>query len=196
MPAKEKTALNGQYQPGPGASFFQVVRQALGVLPFIADNLGVVTPEVTALMDQFQIPGTQVLQFEYGRQLENNSILSDQNLVNSVVYTGTHDNDTTAGWYAHLPEYQRVNLQRQLGVNEQDIDWAMIDKAFGSIAVTVIIPMQDFLNLGTEERMNFPGISKGNWQWRLKEGILSQDLSEKLKGLSMSCGRLNTREPK
>jgi len=196
VPSKEKTALNGQYQPGPGTSFFQAVRQALGVLPFIADNLGVVTPEVTTLMDQFQIPGTQVLQFEYGRQLENNSILSEQHLVNSVIYTGTHDNDTTAGWYAHLPEYQKFNLQKQLGVNEQDIDWAMIQKAFGSQSDTVIIPMQDFLKLGTEARMNFPGVSEGNWQWRLKDRVLTQDLSEKLKGLSISCERLSTGEPK
>ena len=189
--AQAKTAELGTYNAGGGASFFQTVREALGELAFIADNLGVITPEVTALMEKFQIPGTQVLQFEYGTQLEHNSIVSDERLVNSVLYTGTHDNDTTEGWYEHLPSEQRNSLQKQLGVNFSDIDWAMIVKAFGSQANTAIIPMQDFLNLGTEARMNFPGIADGNWQWRLKDGVLNQDLSKKIKNTGMTSGRLS-----
>ena len=189
--AKDKSAEHGQYQPGPGASFFQAVQQALGVLPFIADNLGAVTPEVTTLMNQFQIPGTEVLQFEYGTQLERNSIVLEDHLVNSVLYTGTHDNDTTEGWYEHLPSDQRNNLQKQLGVNVEGIDWAMIVKAFSSQANTVIIPMQDFLNLGTEARMNFPGVTEGNWQWRLKDKVLNSDLIEKIKNICKTNGRLS-----
>jgi 4-alpha-glucanotransferase len=189
--ALAKTAENGEYVAGGGASFFQALREAFGVLPFIADNLGVVIPEVTALMEQFQIPGTQVLQFEYGSELGTNSILSDEQLVNSVIYTGTHDNDTTEGWYEHLPADQRNNLEKQLGVKNADIVWAMIRKAFGSQANTAIIPMQDFLNLGTEARMNFPGVADGNWQWRLQDGVLNPDLSKKIKNISITNGRLS-----
>ena len=189
--ANAKTAEYGQYTAGGGPSFFQAVREALGVLPFIADNLGVVTPEVTSLMQQFQIPGTQVLQFKYSTQLKNNLNLSDDHLENSVLYTGTHDNNTTVGWYEQLPNELRNSLQKQLGVNASDIDWAMIRKAFGSQAKTVIIPMQDFLNLGAEARMNFPGVADGNWQWRLQDGVLNQDLSEKIKNLNKTNGRLS-----
>ena len=189
--AQAKTAENGEYVAGGGASFFQALREAFGVLPFIADNLGVVIPEVTALMEQFQIPGTQVLQFEYGSELGTNSILSDEQLVNSVIYTGTHDNDTTEGWYEHLSADQRNNLEKQLGVKNADIVWAMIRKAFGSQANTAIIPMQDFLNLGTEARMNFPGVADGNWQWRLQDGVLIPDLSNKIKNISITNGRLS-----
>ena len=189
--AQAKTAENGEYVAGGGASFLQALREAFGVLPFIADNLGVVIPEVTALMEQFQIPGTQVLQFEYGSELGTNSILSDEQLVNSVIYTGTHDNDTTEGWYEHLSADQRNNLEKQLGVKNADIVWAMIRKAFGSQANTAIIPMQDFLNLGTEARMNFPGVADGNWQWRLQDGVLNPDLSKKIKNISITNGRLS-----
>jgi 4-alpha-glucanotransferase len=146
-------------------------------------------PEVTALMDQFQIPGTQVLQFEYGSELESNSNVSEDQLVNSVIYTGTHDNDTTKGWYQHLTDEQRKNLEKQLGAACTDIVWAMIGRAFHSKASKVIIPMQDFLNLGTEARMNYPGIAEGNWQWRLRDGVLARTLTEKLIGLNKTYGR-------
>lgn len=192
--ASAKTAENGQYNSGGGFSFFQAIREAFGVLPFIADNLGVIIPEVTALMEKFQIPGTEVLQFEYGTQLEHHSNVSEGHLVNSVLYTGTHDNDTTEGWYEHLSGDQRNNLEKQLGAARTDIVWAMIRKAFDSQANTVIIPMQDFLNLGTEARMNFPGIAQGNWQWRLQDGMLKKELSEKIKNLNIKCGRLREGE--
>ena len=117
VPAQAKTAVNGQYQPGGGASFFQAAREALGSLPLIADDLGATTPEVVALLDQLQIPGTRVLQFEFGSNLETNSVPPEQHPAKSVVYTGTHDNDTTAGWYRKLPGTQRKALQKQLGAN-------------------------------------------------------------------------------
>jgi 4-alpha-glucanotransferase len=141
-------------------------------------------------MDQFQIPGTQVLQFEFGSNLETNSVLSKQHPVKSVVYTGTHDNDTTAGWYHHLPSTQQDTLRKELGVNDQGIVWAMIREAFVSKANTAIIPAQDLLGLASGARMNFPGISKGNWLWRLKSGELSKELAQRLRSLTLLNGRL------
>ena len=188
--AQAKTAEIGQYQPGPGASFFEAVRKDLGLLPFIADDLGVITPQVVALMEQFQIPGTHVLQFEFGSALETNSELPKQHPIKSVVYTGTHDNDTTKGWYQNLSGPQQNALQKRLGVNNQEIVWAMIREAFASRADTAIIPTQDLLDLSSEARMNFPGVAQGNWQCRLKDGQLSQQLAQRLKSITLSSGRL------
>ena len=150
-------------------------------MPFIADDLGAITPDVVALLDQLQIPGTRVLQFEFAARLEANSDPPAPHPVKSVVYTGTHDNDTTAGWYAKLPTAQREALQKQLGADNQEVVWAMIGKALASPADTAIIPAQDVLELGSEARMNLPGIAKGNWQWRLKDGALTQELAQRLR---------------
>jgi len=188
--AQAQTAVDGQYQIGPGASFLQAVRKVLGPVPLIADDLGVRTSEVEALMEQFQIPGSKVLQFEFGSKLDDNSELSKQHPVRSVVYTGTHDNDTTEGWYRKLPNPQQKALQRMLGVDSQDIVWAMIRDAFASRADLAIVPVQDLLDLPSEARMNFPGIVKGNWQWRLKKGELSQQLSQRLRSITLLAGRL------
>jgi len=194
--AHAKTAVNGQYQPGGGASFFEAAREALGSLPFVADDLGATTPEVVALLDQLQIPGTRVLQFEFGSNLEANSIPRVQHPVKSVVYTGTHDNDTTAGWYGKLPFAQREALQKLLGANNGEVVWAMIREAMASQADMAIVPAQDLLDLGSEARMNFPGIVKGNWQWRLKDGALTQKLAQKLRRMTITYGRLRNGEPR
>jgi 4-alpha-glucanotransferase len=187
--------VNGQYQPGGGASFFEAARKALGFLPFIADDLGAITPEVVALLDQLQIPGTRVLQFEFGSRLETNSSPPEQHPVKSVVYTGTHDNDTTAGWYRKLPSLQRTALQKQLGANNGEVVWAMIREALASQAETAIIPAQDLLELGSEARMNLPGSAKGNWQWRLKDGALTPELAQRLRSTTITYGRLRSSEP-
>jgi 4-alpha-glucanotransferase len=196
VPAHAKSAVNGQYQPGGGASFFVAARKALGLLRFIADDLGAITPEVVALLDQLQIPGTRVLQFEFGSNLETNSFPPEQRPVKSVVYTGTHDNDTTAGWYQKLPSTQREALQKRLGADDREIVWAMIREALASQADIAIVPAQDLLELGSETRMNFPGIAKGNWQWRLKDGALTQELAQRLRSLTMTYGRLSGSEPR
>ena len=188
--AQAKTALNGQYKPGGGAAFFEATRKALGSLPFIADDLGAITPDVVALLDQLQIPGTRVLQFEFGSILKNNSNPPAPHPVKSVVYTGTHDNNTTAGWYAKLPSAQRAALQKQLGANNREIVWAMIRQALASEADTAIVPAQDLLELGAEARMNLPGIAKGNWGWRLKDGAFTAEIAQKLRSISMECGRM------
>jgi 4-alpha-glucanotransferase len=192
--AQARTAVNGQYQPGGGASFFKVAREALGSLPLIADDLGATSPEVVALLDQFQIPGTRVLQFEFGSDIQTKSEPPAPHPLKTVVYTGTHDNDTTAGWYRKLPGTQRKALQKKLGANNREIVWAVIREALASQANTAIIPAQDLLELGSEARMNFPGIAKGNWGWRLKDGALTQKLAQRLRSLTIKCGRLKTGE--
>jgi 4-alpha-glucanotransferase len=194
--AQAKTALNGHYKPGGGTAFFEAIRKALGSLPFIADDLGAITPEVVALLDQLQIPGTRVLQFEFGSMLKNDSNPPAPHPVKSVVYTGTHDNNTTAGWYAKLPSAQRAALQKQLGANNREIVWAMIRQALASEADTAIVPAQDLLELGAEARMNLPGIAKGNWGWRLRDGALTEDLAETLKNITVRYGRLGSGDPR
>jgi 4-alpha-glucanotransferase len=188
--ATAKTAVNGQYQPGGGEAFFKAIREVLGSLLFIADDLGDTTPKVVALLEQFQIPGTRVLQFEFGAELENNSSPPTPHPPQNVVYTGTHDNDTTAGWYKKLLGVQREALQKKLGISDREIVWAMIRVALASPANTAIVPMQDLLELGSEARMNLPGTAKGNWGWRLTAGGLTEKLAQRLRSLTMEYGRL------
>jgi 4-alpha-glucanotransferase len=190
VPATATTALNGKYLPGGGAALFKAISEALGSLPFIADDLGDTTPEVVALLDQFQIPGTRVLQFEIGSELQNNSNPPAPHPLETVVYTGTHDNDTTAGWYEKLPGTQREALRKKLKVSDRDIVWAMIRAALASQAETSIVSAQDLLEIGTEARMNVPGIAKGNWGWRLQAGVLTEKLTHRLRSLTMEYGRL------
>jgi len=188
--AQAKTALKGKYLPGGGAAFFKGIHKVLGPLAFIADDLGDTTPEVVALLNQFQIPGTRVLQFEFGSNLQNSSNPPAPHPLETVVYTGTHDNDTTAGWFQNLPNRQREVLQQMLGVKDAAIVWAMIRAALASPANTAIIPAQDLLELGSEARMNLPGIAKGNWGWRLQAGVLNEKLANRLRSLTMEYGRL------
>jgi 4-alpha-glucanotransferase len=186
-----KTAVHGQYQPGGGATFFEAVREALGLLPFIADDLGATTPEVVALLDQLQIPGTRVLQFEYGSKLSSHLDAPVPIPMNRVVYTGTHDNDTTAGWYRKLPRTQRSALEERLGANNRTVVWAIIREALASQADTAIVPAQDLLRLGSEARMNSPGTAKRNWRWRLRDGALTQELAQRLRTITKKHGRLS-----
>ena len=188
--AQAKTALKGKYLPGGGAAFFKAIREAIGPLPFIADDLGDTTPEVVALLDEFQIPGTRVLQFEFGSELQNDSNPPAPHPLETVVYTGTHDNDTTVGWFKNLPVAQQEVLQQMLGAKNGEIVWAMIRAALASKANTAIIPAQDLLELRSEARMNLPGIAKGNWGWRLQADVLTEKLAQRLRSLTMEYGRL------
>ena len=194
VPSQATTALHGQYQPGGGTSFFKAIRKALGALPLIADDLGETTHEVVALLDQFQIPGTRVLQFELDSLLQADSVPIAIHPQKSVIYTGTHDNDTTAGWYEKLPGSQREALRERLRADDQKIVWAMVREALASEADTAIVPAQDLLGLGSEARLNFPGIAKGNWGWRLEDGALNHELAVLLRRLTRECGRLRPGE--
>ena len=142
------------------------------------------------MLDRFQIPGTRVLQFEFGSELQNDSKPPAPHPLKTVVYTGTHDNDTTAGWYEKLPGTQREALLKMLGVGDREIVWAMIRAALASPANTAIVPAQDLLELGSSARMNFPGIAKGNWGWRMQAGALTDKLAQRLRSLTVEYGRL------
>jgi 4-alpha-glucanotransferase len=193
VPAGASTAKSGQWVPGPAASFFKAVQQELGQLPFIAEDLGVITPDVQTLRDQFQIPGTKILQFAFDGHPDN-PYLPGNFIHNTVVYTGTHDNATTREWYEELPADQRQNLwsylNRAADENAEAAAPALIGVAWASPAALAMAPLQDVLNLGSEARMNVPGHADGNWRWRFTEEKLSPPVFERLHELTASSKRL------
>ena len=191
IPAGAPTAQSGQWVAGPGASFFQAVQTELGHLPFIAEDLGFITPDVYALRDQFRLPGMRVLQFAFDGHADN-PYLPHNFVHNTVAYTGTHDNATTREWYEELPDYQRQNfwsyLKRAPGTSA-DAAPELMRLAWSSPAALAIAPLQDLLNLGSEARMNVPGRADGNWRWRVREDMLSPDAFQWLLDLTESSKR-------
>jgi 4-alpha-glucanotransferase len=191
VPANALTAESGQWVPGPGADFFQAVLQEFGTLPFIAEDLGHITPDVVALRDQFQIPGTRVLQFAFDGSADNPH-LPDSYTTGTVVYTGTHDNATTREWFEGLSDRERLNvwgyLRRPVG-EPRDAAPELIRLAWSSPAALAITPLQDLLNLGKEGRINVPGIAEGNWRWRATEHMLSAWNFQWLRDLTKSSNR-------
>jgi 4-alpha-glucanotransferase len=191
VPAGASTAQAGQWVQGPGAGFFQAVRTELGRVPFIAEDLGLITPDVQALRDQFELPGTRVLQFAFDGHADN-PYLPHNFVRNTVAYTGTHDNATTRQWYEELPDYQRQNvwnyLKRSLGESAEAAP-TLMRLAWSSVAALAIAPLQDVLNLGSEARMNVPGRAGGNWSWRFSEEMLSPASFESLRELTESSTR-------
>lgn len=191
IPAGAPTAQAGQWVEGPGANFFQAVSRELGGLPFIVEDLGIITPDVRSLRDQFQLPGTRVLQFAFDGYADN-PYLPHNFVTNTVVYTGTHDNAPTREWYEELPGDQRQNLwnylQRGPGQNA-DAAPALLEMAWSSKAALAIAPLQDLLNLGVESRMNVPGQPSGNWRWRCREEMWSQSTFEGLRNLTGNSHR-------
>lgn len=193
VPAGAPTAQSGQWVPGPGADFFNAVKKQLGGLPFIAEDLGLITADVYALRDQFQIPGTRVLQFAFDGN-STNPYLPHNYSSNTVVYTGTHDNATTRGWYDELPSDQRQNLWRYLNLHEgnsREVAWNLIQLAWSSRAALAMAPLQDVLNLGAEARMNVPGRAEGNWSWRSTEELLAVADFRALRDVTSSSNRLS-----
>ena len=191
VPAGAPTAESGQWMPGPGAGFFAEVEKALGGLPFLAEDLGIITPDVVALRDAFRLPGTRVLQFAFDGHADNPH-LPDNHVPNSVVYTGTHDNPTTRGWHDDLSEAERRNLWRYLkrgGGTSADAAPALLRLAWSSVAALAIAPLQDVLNLGKDARMNQPGTAQGNWRWRSTEAMLSTSAWESLRDVTHASAR-------
>ena len=191
VPATAPTAQSGQWEPGPGADLFSAVQRELGGLPFLAEDLGVITPDVSALRDSFHIPGTRVLQFAFDGHTDN-PYLPHNFVHHTVVYTGTHDNDTTRGWYEALPDWQRQNLWNYLGRprgEAQEAAWDLIRLAWSSPAAFAIAPLQDVLNLGSDARINVPGRADGNWRWRCTVDMLSGPAFQSLREVTETSHR-------
>jgi 4-alpha-glucanotransferase len=192
VPAGSTTAKSGKWMPGPGDDFFNVVKKELGGLPFIAEDLGIITPDVSQLRDDFQIPGTRVLQFAFDGHPDN-PYLPENFIPNTVVYTGTHDNPTSREWYEALPEVELNNLWRYLKSPKREgakVSWELLRVAWSSVAAIAIAPLQDLLNLGAEARMNVPGRAAGNWRWRCTEEMLSAESFYSLRELTRSSKRI------
>jgi 4-alpha-glucanotransferase len=206
IPAGARTAVHGNWVEGPGDEFFARVKQVFGKLPFIAEDLGMITPEVHALRDRWELPGMRVLQFAFGNESQDDIFKPYNFIPNCVVYTGTHDNDTTVGWFHSKPgqsntlnleqsQAEREFARRYVRSNGREIHWDFITVAISSVANMAIYPMQDVLGLGSESRMNTPATTRNNWTWRFQEGDLKSELSSKLYELVRTYGRARRRSP-
>jgi 4-alpha-glucanotransferase len=203
IPHGEPTAINGEWVVAPGRELFTALREALGELPVIAEDLGVITPDVVALRDQFDFPGMRILQFGFGGDAKN-ADLPHNYVRNSVAYTGTHDNDTAAGWFNSRPasgstrnarqiDRERAFCLRYLNADGKQIHWDFIRAVMASVSDTALVPLQDVLGLGNEARMNLPGSDHGNWSWRSADGDLTEALAERLRMLAETYDRCSPR---
>jgi 4-alpha-glucanotransferase len=183
IPAANITAEIGRWVPGPGADFFNAVKTSLGDdLPIIAEDLGLITPDVTILRDQFALPGMKVLQFAFSGP--DNPFLPHSYPQNCVVYTGTHDNDTARGWHESAPDNEKDFSHRYLGIDGSDFARDLIRAAWKSTAVFALAPLTDFLNLGKHARFNYPSHLGGNWEWRTREAVLNDELQGSIRELN------------
>jgi len=188
VPATEETAVRGRWVKGPGADLFLAVEKALGKLPIIAEDLGVITPEVEQLRDRFDFPGMRILEFAFASDAEA-PFLPHNYIVNCVVYTGTHDNDTSIGWFNTCTEKERKAVLAYFGTDGRDISWDFIRWLFASVADTAIVPLQEVLSLGPEARMNYPSRLGGNWSWRFLPEALTPEIRTRLRKLTEVYGR-------
>jgi len=187
VPAREKTARNGNWVDGPGIKLFDRLGRALGGLPILAEDLGLITPDVIELRDTLGLPGMRVLQFALGGP--DNPHWPHNFVPNCACYTGTHDNETTTGWYANLSERDRHYLGIMLGHYANEPAWELIRMAWASVGVIAITPLQDILGLGNEARMNKPGVAEGNWRWRFRADQLRPELVARLADLTVLYNR-------
>jgi len=191
VPGGETTAINGSWVKGPGAGLFSVLRKELGDLPIIAENLGVITAEVEAIRHEFGFPGMAILQFAFGNDPQAPTFKPHNYGRDLVAYTGTHDNDTVAGWWAssggdstRTPEdvaKEHAHARAYIGFKDEPIHWVLIRGVMSSVSNTAIAPMQDILGLGSVARMNLPGTSSGNWKWRMKPGAATEEIAAQLR---------------
>ncbi len=195
IPYGNTTAEEGQWVEGPGHDFFRTIKEKLGELPIIAEDLGVITDEVIKMREDFNLPGMKILQFAFASDPDDD-FLPHNFPVNCVAYTGTHDNNTTRGWYESAPERERDLCRRYLARSGQDIAWSMIRILWQSVAAWVVAPMQDFLNLGEWARMNYPGNPAGNWNWRMHPDAINEGLINRLHETNFLYGRLPAKEKK
>jgi 4-alpha-glucanotransferase len=199
IPASEETAVKGRWVKGPGAAFLEALREALRGLPIVAENLGVITPEVEELRERFGLPGMAILQFAFGGDGSADAFQPHNYVRNLAAYTGTHDNDTVMGWWTggvgdstrepEEVEKERDFCRRYLDVEGDEIHWDFIRALLASVADTAVVPMQDVLGLGNEARMNLPGRAGGNWRWRLVESDLTPAMRDRLREMAVLYGR-------
>ncbi len=188
IPAGEPTAIHGRWVPGPQAAVFEAIERELGDLPILAEDLGVITPEVIELRTRFNLPGMKILQFAFDESAlrasfgdyTRNPFLPHNYTPNFCVYTGTHDNDTAAGWLANSDPRAAQKALSYLGCEAETFHWSLIRAAMASVADLAIVPLQDVLGLGSEARMNLPGTTGNNWTWRMEEGALEESLARRL----------------
>ena len=191
IPASEPTAMNGRWAAAPGDELLHAAARALGALPIIAEDLGVITPAVDGLRQRHGLPGMRVLQFAFSPEQDAGSrYLPHQYTADSVVYTGTHDNDTSLGWWQTLPEATRQHVRDYLACDGHDIAWSLIHAACASVAGMAIYPMQDVLGLPGQHRMNRPGVGEGNWTWRFQWDQVGPEPAQRLRQLTQRYGRL------
>ena len=193
IPADACNAVAGQWVPGPGAKLFEAFARAIPQLPIIAEDLGLITHDVLELRDKFQLPGMRVLQFAFGDN-NDNPFLPHNYIENTVAYTGTHDNDTSLGWWHALPDHVKAFVKNYLGSDGQAINWDMMRALSRSVATLVVFPMQDVLGLSSEHRMNLPGKPEGNWEWRFSWEQIQPQHTLALMEMSATNGRNPIRE--
>jgi 4-alpha-glucanotransferase len=187
--ADQPTAINGRWVDGPGDELFQKLREALGSLPFFAEDLGVITPDVNALRERHRIPGMAVLQFAFGDSGAH-IYLPHRLTRDRVIYTGTHDNDTTLGWWKTCSGHERRAVEALVGQQSDGIHWSLIRLAQSSVADLSVVPLQDVLGLGSEARLNIPSSQQGNYHWRFQPGALGRDLARRLAELAEVTDRV------
>ncbi len=190
VPGTAKTAEKGRWVPAPGMEFFQVVLQSLGDLPIIAEDLGVITPDVVELREKYNLPGMRIFQFGFESDPQD-PFLPHHYPTNCVVYTGTHDNDTARGWFERVSEKNKAFFRAYMDRDGSNVSWDMIRGVWSSVAVFSLAPMQDFLSLGNEARMNYPGNPSGNWMWRMPAKAQTPELQAKIKQINYLYSRMN-----
>jgi 4-alpha-glucanotransferase len=195
VPAGMPTAEKGRWVPGPGAALFSTLKKVLGDLPIIAEDLGEITPDVIVLRDEFGLPGMRILQFAFAKDAKD-LFLPHNYVVNCVAYTGTHDNETSCGWFEQAPKKERDFCRRYLARSGEDIAWDMIRAVWSSVAASTLAPLQDFLSLGSSARMNYPGRASGNWSWRVPVEAIDEVLRDRIFELNWLYGRLPPKEAK
>ncbi len=193
IPYGNKTAVEGQWVKGPGNDFLKTVKKELGELPIIAEDLGVITTEVKQMRDNFNLPGMKILHFAFASDPDDD-FLPHNYPTDCVAYTGTHDNNTSSGWYETAPEREKDFCRRYLARSGQDIAWSLIRVLWRSAAAWVLAPMQDFLSLGEWARMNYPGNPSGNWDWRMHPDAINEGLIARLHETNRLYGRLPRKE--
>lgn len=189
VPGDDKTAENGQWVDVPGRQLFTVLKRSVGDLPVVAEDLGVITPDVERLRDEFSFPGMRILQFAFGGDAKNQDMPHNYTK-NCVAYTGTHDNDTTVGWWQSLGSREREHCLKYLDSDGKEIQWEFIRAVWASVADTAIAPMQDILGIGTSGRMNSPATTANNWQWRMTADDIKEEYPKRLRELTETYGRI------